>query len=496
MRRVFLFLAAIIFLAAPAIAQRTVVSGTVSDVNGIPYAGGTLQATLSLPVGASGATLNGVQISGATQRVTLDGTGSFLMQLPDNNVVATCTPAGVCTPGGTQWTFAVNISPGIPPPGGTGPQTCNATLTITGVSQTVTASFSGCPALSKVGGGIPSVGINSIGSGTDSGTTNNYIAAANFPAGMGATTSGSLFTMKVNNSNTGASTINVNGSGAFNILSNVGALLIGGEMSAGNAYTFLYLGTNVWVLVGSAGGGVAALTSSQVTGAMTGSLGINGATSYVQAPIEIFTPFFTSNLPLFRQMISLLCLGNGASGCSGGRRFDIGWDADGVAILAAPQIAFVNPVESFSRLDWLGDGTAGGTLVNINDNGHNLHTSGNLFNVIDKNNRTNIAVTATAGGSLMSMDASVAIGTQNVSGCSLTVATGGSWAGKFNSGTTGACTVTITFPYAATTGWTCDAHDTTTVADVINQTGFTTTTATISGTTASGDVITWKCQGF
>ena len=135
-RRLPIAIAAILFFAAPALAQRTVVSGSVKDVNGIPYAGGTLVATLSLPVGASGATLNGVQIGGATQRVTLDNTGSFLMQLPDNNVVL---------PGGTQWTFSVNISPGAPPPLGTGPQNCSATLTITGASQSVSSSFSACP---------------------------------------------------------------------------------------------------------------------------------------------------------------------------------------------------------------------------------------------------------------------------------------------------------------------------------------------------------------
>lgn len=148
--RILRVLAVSLVLAAPAVAQRTVVSGTVKDPSGIPYSGGTMVATLSLPVGVSGATLNGVQISGATQRVTLDNTGSFLMQLPDNAVVV---------PGGTQWTFAVNISPGVPPPLGTGPQNCSVTLTITGASQSVTSSFASCPALSTVSGpgssGVP-----------------------------------------------------------------------------------------------------------------------------------------------------------------------------------------------------------------------------------------------------------------------------------------------------------------------------------------------------
>ncbi len=150
MRRLSVFLAALFLFAVPALAQRTVVSGTVKDVNGVAYAGGTIQALLSLPVGVSGATLNGAQIAGTTPRVTLDNTGSFLMQLPDNAVVQ---------PGGTQWTFNVNISPGAPPPLGTGPQTCSATLTITGASQSVSASFSACPALGNSSGGTISVSV-------------------------------------------------------------------------------------------------------------------------------------------------------------------------------------------------------------------------------------------------------------------------------------------------------------------------------------------------
>ncbi len=149
MRRLAIAIAAILFFAAPALAQRTVVSGTVTDFNGLAYVGGTLVATLSLPVGASGATLNGVQIGGATQRVTLDNTGSFLMQLPDNNVVQ---------PPGTQWTFNVTFSPGIAPPLGTGPQTCSATVTITGASQSISTNLGGCPALaSSAGAGPPTI---------------------------------------------------------------------------------------------------------------------------------------------------------------------------------------------------------------------------------------------------------------------------------------------------------------------------------------------------
>lgn len=89
----------------------------------------------------------------------------------------------------------------------------------------------------------------------------------------------------------------------------------------------------------------------------------------------------------------------------------------------------------------------------------------------------------------------ISSGTISVAGCSLTAALGGPTAGKFASGTAGTCTVVVTLP-TAPNGWTCDAHDQTTPADVINQTAFTTTSCTISGTTASGDVITFKAQGW
>lgn len=105
--------------------------------------------------------------------------------------------------------------------------------------------------------------------------------------------------------------------------------------------------------------------------------------------------------------------------------------------------------------------------------------------------------TTAGGGTPQPLESAgfISLGTNSVSGCSLTAAAGGPTAGQFASGTTGTCTVTITLP-AAPHGWTCDAHDTSTPADVINQTAVATNSATISGSTTSGDVITWKCQGF
>lgn len=91
----------------------------------------------------------------------------------------------------------------------------------------------------------------------------------------------------------------------------------------------------------------------------------------------------------------------------------------------------------------------------------------------------------------------LATGTQTVSGCSLTSALGGSFAGSFHSGTSGTCTVTITPGNTATNGFSCWASDLTTTTDRLQQTGaLSATTATITGTTVSGDIVTWGCVAF
>jgi len=189
-----------LFAAIPAFGQTTVVNATITDPAGLPYTGGTMVAVLTLPAGASSAQLGSSQVTGATQRVTLDSTGSFLMNLYDNNVVRTCTPAGVCTPGGTQWAFSVNISPGVPPPLGTGPQSCpTLTTTITGASQTLASASFACPALSRgAGGTVQNADIRTSGAtagrgsadGTMTSTASTFSASgtSTTPATPGGTT--------------------------------------------------------------------------------------------------------------------------------------------------------------------------------------------------------------------------------------------------------------------------------------------------------------------
>jgi len=123
-------------------AQFTIVSGTVRDVNGIPYSGGSITAQIVLSPGGGTPTLNGNNFTAFMSPIALDSTGSFIARLADNNVIL---------PSGTKWNFIANDYSA--PPLGTGPQICSATLTITGASQSISSSFSACPALSNAGSG-------------------------------------------------------------------------------------------------------------------------------------------------------------------------------------------------------------------------------------------------------------------------------------------------------------------------------------------------------
>lgn len=82
------------------------------------------------------------------------------------------------------------------------------------------------------------------------------------------------------------------------------------------------------------------------------------------------------------------------------------------------------------------------------------------------------------------------------SGCTNSAIFGGATAGQFTSGTTGTCTVVITPGLTAVHGWACFSNDLTTPADTIKQTASSTTTATLSGSTTTGDVINFQCTAY
>lgn len=68
-------------------------------------------------------------------------------------------------------------------------------------------------------------------------------------------------------------------------------------------------------------------------------------------------------------------------------------------------------------------------------------------------------------------------------------------AGFVTSTTTGVSTVVVTFPFTAATGWAISPTNNTT-ANLTRQTASTTTTATFSGTTVTGDVISYIAMAY
>jgi hypothetical protein len=79
--------------------------------------------------------------------------------------------------------------------------------------------------------------------------------------------------------------------------------------------------------------------------------------------------------------------------------------------------------------------------------------------------------------------------------CTSGTQTGGNTAGTFLA-TCVAQTVILTFALTAPTGWVCNAHDLSTPTDVLNQTGTTSTTATLTGTTVASDKVAFNCTAY
>lgn len=106
---------------------------------------------------------------------------------------------------------------------------------------------------------------------------------------------------------------------------------------------------------------------------------------------------------------------------------------------------------------------------------------------------------AQSSAGLIKAAAHLAGGTKfTTSGCAISSTTGGATAGKMTSGTTGACTVVITLGGAsAPNGWHCSASDETTGLNLSTTAGASSaTTCTVTGTTTTGDTISFLAVGF
>jgi len=131
-------LLALLLFAGPALAQttQTLVSGIITDPNGVPYYPATVTACLT-PV-TTNPIVNGQPVNpnqGANYCIAQAQTspsGFFSRHLWPN--------AGI-TPAATQWTFSVAAT-GSGPPAGKGPQTFQVNATVSGTTQDLSATLS------------------------------------------------------------------------------------------------------------------------------------------------------------------------------------------------------------------------------------------------------------------------------------------------------------------------------------------------------------------
>jgi hypothetical protein len=146
----FKLLLALSLLFAPSLFAQTTqtsVTGTITDSNSVAYYPATVQACLT-PV-TTDPVVNGQHVN-PNQGVNYCGpsvqtspAGSFTMALWPNSGI---------TPGATQWNFKVTAQ-GSPQPAGKGPQTFQSVITISGSSQSVSATLSAAaPVLLNSGG--------------------------------------------------------------------------------------------------------------------------------------------------------------------------------------------------------------------------------------------------------------------------------------------------------------------------------------------------------
>ena len=144
------------FVASLSHAQtKTIVSGTVTDANGIPYSFGSV-ATQLVPTGGN-PTVGGAAIDGFNNPAPLDANGHFSVSLFCNTAGGGCSPI---SPSGTKWLFTIT-NPGAQPPAGFGAVSFQLAITITGATQDVSATLSAAAPLllrpTSGGAGLPCV---------------------------------------------------------------------------------------------------------------------------------------------------------------------------------------------------------------------------------------------------------------------------------------------------------------------------------------------------
>lgn len=181
----------LLLIAIPSAAQTTAVTGTITDVLGIPYSNAPVTANLTpYAQGQSGPYING---AGFSKHVTAstNAAGTFSMTLGDNSLML-----GGPTVATYQWVFTVT-NLGLPPPVGTGPQSYNVTITISGSNQSVSSTLSAsAPALTNIGvrySNMPATIASGFGTGAT--VSSNGPAAIVINVGTGGTATSGVLTL-------------------------------------------------------------------------------------------------------------------------------------------------------------------------------------------------------------------------------------------------------------------------------------------------------------
>src|SRR5260370_8465963 len=111
-----IFLAACLFLFVGSLAQAqtpTLVSGTITDTNGVPYSFAKVSAQLIPSTASPTIIVNGIPAQiGGQQNANADVNGVFTMNLFCNTAGGGCS---VISPSGTQWQITVTKNPSPPP---------------------------------------------------------------------------------------------------------------------------------------------------------------------------------------------------------------------------------------------------------------------------------------------------------------------------------------------------------------------------------------------
>lgn len=171
----FLFLSLSLFSSLAA-AQFTLVTATVVDPNGHPYALGNVSAQV-ITAGVT-PTLNGLGFSMSSGPANLDATGSFTMSLVSSTAMVP----------NLQWQFTVCSGIGtVLPAGGVGPVCFTSLVTITGATQNISATLSAAaPPISNPASLAGAVLTNPPGSQTIQGPTGNSTLFLEGPLATGS----------------------------------------------------------------------------------------------------------------------------------------------------------------------------------------------------------------------------------------------------------------------------------------------------------------------